>query len=111
MDLYNNDLYMGSGMIYIEQMTSETYKYTADGATIEVLFRPNGSMSKTIISGGGQSMSTTYFYNGSDDVFPYKIVLDALSKTTELRQFIEGVSIKLEETEVSSNKLKLSFSL
>ncbi len=71
---YNNDLYMGSGMIYIEQMTSEKYKYTADGATIEVLFRPNGSMSKTIISGGGQSMSTTYFYNGSDDVFPYKIV-------------------------------------
>ena len=55
-------------------MTSEKYKYTADGATIEVLFRPNGSMSKTIISGGGQSMSTTYFYNGSDDVFPYKIV-------------------------------------
>ena len=71
---YNNGQYMGSGMIYIEQMTSEKYKYTADGATIEVTIRSNGSINKMVMSGGGQSMSTTYYYNSSTDVYPYKIV-------------------------------------
>ena len=27
-----------------------------------------------VMSGGGQSMSTTYYYNSSTDVYPYKIV-------------------------------------
>lgn len=71
---YNNGKYMGSGMIYIEQMTSDKYKYTADGAKIEVTFRTNGSMNKMTMSGGGQSMSTTYYYNSSTDTYPYKIV-------------------------------------
>ena len=71
---YNNGQYVGSGMIYIEQMTSEKYKYTADGASFEVTFRSNGSVNKMIMSSGGQSMSTTYYYNSSTDVYPYKIV-------------------------------------
>ena len=71
---YNNGQYTGAGMIYIEQMTSEKYKYTADGATIEVSFRTNGSINKITMSGGGQSMSTTYYYNSSTDAYPYKIV-------------------------------------
>lgn len=71
---YNNGQYVGSGMIYIEQLTSEKYKYTADGASIEVSFRPNGSINKMTMSGGGQSMSTTYYYNSSTDAYPYKIV-------------------------------------
>lgn len=71
---YNNGQYVGSGMIYIEQMNSEKYKYTADGATIEVNFRSNGSINKMTMSGGGQSMSTTYYYNSSTDSYPYKIV-------------------------------------
>lgn len=71
---YNNGQYVGSGMIYIEQMNSEKYKYTADGTTIEVSFRSNGSINKMTMSGGGQTMSTTYYYNGSTDAYPYKIV-------------------------------------
>lgn len=71
---YNNGQYIGSGMIYIETMTSEKCKYTADGALIEVSFRPNGSINKMAMSGGGQSMSTTYYYNSSADAYPYKIV-------------------------------------
>jgi hypothetical protein len=71
---YNNGQHVGSGMIYIEQMTSDKYKYTADGATIEVSFRANGSLSKMTMSGGGQSMSTTYYYNSSTDAYPFKIV-------------------------------------
>ena len=71
---YNNGQYIGSGMIYIEQMTSEKYKYTADGASFEVTFRSNGSINKMTMSGAGQSMSTTYYYNSSTDVYPYKIV-------------------------------------
>lgn len=71
---YNNGQYMGSAMIYIETMTSEKYKYTANGTSIEVSFRPNGSINKMTMSGGGQSMSTTYYYNSSTDVYPYKIV-------------------------------------
>lgn len=71
---YNNGQYVGSGMIYIEQMNSEKYKYTADGASIEVSFRSNGSINKMTMSGGGQTMSTTYYYNGSTDAYPYKIV-------------------------------------
>ena len=71
---YNNGQYVGSGMIYIEQMTSEMYKYTVDGATIEVSFRTNGSINKMTMSGGGQSMSTTYYYNSSTDTYPYKLV-------------------------------------
>lgn len=71
---YNNGQYLGSGMIYIEEMTSGKYKYTADGASIEVYFRSNGSLNKMIMSGGGQSMSTTYYYNSSIDAYPYKIV-------------------------------------
>ena len=71
---YNNGQYVGSGMIYIEQMTSDKYKYTADGAKIEVSFRTNGSINKMTMSGGGQSMSTTYYYNSSTDAYPYKIV-------------------------------------
>ena len=71
---YNNGQYVQSGMIYIEQMTSEKYKYTADGATIEVSFRANGSINKMTMSGGGQSMSTTYYYNSSTDAYPYKYV-------------------------------------
>ena len=72
--VYNNGQYVNSGMIYIEQMTSEKYKYTADGATIEISFRANGSINKMTISGGGQSMTTTYYYNSSTDSYPYKIV-------------------------------------
>ena len=72
--VYNNGQCVGSGMIYVEQMTSEKYKYTADGATIEVSFRANGSINKMIMSGGGQSMTTTYYYNSSTDLYPYKIV-------------------------------------
>lgn len=71
---YNNGQYVGSGMIYIEQMTSEKYKYTADEASFEVTFRSNGSINKMTMSGGGQSMSTTYYYNNSTDAYPYKIV-------------------------------------
>ena len=71
---YNNGQYMGASMIYIEQMTSEKYKYTVDGATIEVSFRTNGSISKMTMSGGGQSVSTTYYYSSSTDSYPYKIV-------------------------------------
>lgn len=71
---YNNGQYMGTGMIYIEQMTPEKYKYTADGTTIEVSFRSNGSINKMTMSGGGQSMSTTYYYNSYTEVYPYKIV-------------------------------------
>lgn len=71
---YNNGQYMGSGMIHIEQMTSEKYKYTADGATIEVSFRTNGSINKMTMSGGGQSISTTNYYNSSSDAYPYKTV-------------------------------------
>lgn len=72
--VYNNGQYVGSGMIYIEQMTSEKYKYTADGATIEVSFRANGSINKMTMTGGGQSRATTYYYNSSADSYPYKIV-------------------------------------
>ena len=71
---YNNGQYIGSGMIYIKQMTSEKYKYTADGASFEVTFRSNGSINKMTMSGGGQSMSTTNYNNSSTDVYPYKIV-------------------------------------
>ena len=72
--VYNNGQYIGSGMIYIEQMTLEKYKYTADGTIIEVSFRPNGSINKMIMSGVGQTMSTTYYYNNSSCTYPYKIV-------------------------------------
>lgn len=71
---YNNGQYMGSSMIYIEQMTNDKYKYTTNGTTFEVMFRSNGSINKMIMSGGGQSMSTTYYYNSSTDAYPYKIV-------------------------------------
>ena len=71
---YNNGQYLGSGMIYIEQMTSEKYKYTANGATIEISFRANGSINKMTMSGGAQSVTTTYYYNSSTDSYPNKIV-------------------------------------
>ena len=82
---YNNGQYMGSGMIYIETMTSKMYKYTADGASIEVTFRPNGSINKMIMSGGGQSMSTTYYYNSSTDAYPYKIISAGGGQSMTLR--------------------------
>ena len=71
---YNNGQYVDSGMIYIEQMTSDKYKYTADGLSIEVTFRSNGSINKITTSDGGQSMTTTYYYNSSTDTYPYKLV-------------------------------------
>lgn len=71
---YDNGQYVMSGMIYIEQMTSDKYKYTADGTLIEVSFRANGTINKITMSGGGQSISTTYYYNSSEDVFPYSTV-------------------------------------
>lgn len=72
---YNNGQYMGSGMIYIEIMTSSQYKYTSNGANIEVSLRDNGSINKMTMSGGGQSMTTTYYYNSSTEAYPYKIVM------------------------------------
>lgn len=71
---YDNGQYVMSGMIYIEQMTSDKYKFTADGTLIEVSFRANGTINKITMSGGGQSISTTYYYNSSEDVFPYSTV-------------------------------------
>lgn len=100
---YNNGKYMGAGMIYIEQMTSEKYKYTADGATIEVSFRTNGSINKMTMSGGGQSMSTTYYYNSSTDAYPYKIVMTGGGQSmtinvTGVEKDSKGNCIKLKQS-------------
>ena len=84
---YNNGQYMGSGMIYIEQMSSEKYKYTADGASVEVTFRSNGSINKMTMSGGGQSMSTTYYYESSSDLYPYKLVMSGGGQTMSIKVY------------------------
>lgn len=100
---YNNGQYMGAGMIYIEQMTSDKYKYTSNGATIEVSFRTNGSINKMTMSGGGQSMSTTYYYNSSTDAYPYKIVMAGGGQSmtvnvTEVEKDSKGNSIKFTQS-------------
>ncbi len=71
---YNNEQYAGGGTINIEVMSSNLYKFSTNGMDCEVSFRANGSINKMKMSGGGQTMSTTYYYRGSEDAYPYEIV-------------------------------------
>lgn len=71
---YNDGQYMGASMIYIQEMSTERYKYTANGFLYELSFRNNGSINKFTISTNDQSITTNYYYSLSTDAYPYKIV-------------------------------------
>ena len=70
---YNNGKYIGSVMIYIQTMSHNRYMYEANGAKYEIMFRSNGSISKSRIRVNGQSMNTTYLYKSAEDKYPYKL--------------------------------------
>lgn len=72
---YNNGETIGTTNVRIFEMSEVRYSYEIDGVSYIVTFRGNGSINKMTMSGNGQSVSQTYYYESSDDYYPNKIVM------------------------------------
>jgi len=63
-----------SGVIEISEFTKTCYKYVMGGATsVEIAFKENGAMEKSVMTNQSMTLVMTYFYHNLDDVYPYAI--------------------------------------
>ncbi len=85
------------GHIKIIENTPSRLKYDMGGMmTMDITFKKNGAMDKTIMTNPQMSATETYLYNNESDVFPYAIEQSAGNQSAK-------VSVTIDETDSYGN--------
>lgn len=85
------------GHIKIIENTLSRLKYDMGGMiTMDITFKKNGAMDKTIMTNSQMSATVAYLYNNKSDVFPYAIEQSVGNKSVK-------VSVTIDETDSYGN--------
>lgn len=87
------------GHIRIIENTPSRLKYDMGGMiTMDIAFKKNGAMDKTIMTSPQMSATMTYLYNNESDVFPYAIEQSAGNQSAKM-------SVTIDDTDSYGNPI------
>lgn len=100
LSMYQGQSLKESGVIEISEFTKTCYKYVIGGATsVEVAFKENGAMDKSVMTNESMTLVMTFFYHNLDDVYPYAIEQSLGNQSIK-------VSVAIDETDSYGNAVR-----
>lgn len=97
LSMYQGANFQDHGHIKIIENTRSRLKYDMGGMiTMDITFKKNGALDKTIMTNPQMSATVTYLYNNESDVFPYAIEQSAGNQSAKM-------SVTIDETDSYGN--------
>jgi len=92
LSMYQGANYQDHAHIEIVENSPSRLKYTIGNVVnMEILFKENGALEKSVMSNPQMSGSMIYFYKNDDDVFPYAIAQESGNQSIKISVTIDEI--------------------